>query len=104
MPMLNRFLHSRYGWLLLLLLLVAVNYIFSQFHFRADLTAEKRFTISAPTKKMLGGLKDKVEITVLMAGDLPAGFKKLARSTADMLDEFKEADANNISYKFERPG
>jgi ABC-2 type transport system permease protein len=104
MPMLNRFLHSRYGWLLLLLLLVAVNYIFSQFHFRADLTAEKRFTISAPTKKMLGGLNDKVDITVLLAGDLPAGFKKLARSTADMLDEFKAAGANNISYKFERPG
>ena len=104
MPMLTRFLHSRYGWLILLLLLIVVNYIFSQFHFRADLTAEKRYTISEPTKKMLKGLNDKVEVTVLMAGDLPAGFKKLARSTSDMLDEFREIGGNNISFRFERPG
>ncbi len=102
--MLKRLLHSRYGWLILLLLLIGINYIFSQFHFRADLTGEKRYTISEPTKKMLGGLKDKVNITVLMAGDLPAGFKKLSRSTADMLDEFRVIGGNNISFSFERPG
>ena len=102
--MLTRFLHSRYGWLILLLLLIAVNYIFSQFPFRVDLTAEKRYTISGPTRKMLEGLNDKVDVTVLMAGDLPAGFKKLAGSTSDMLDEFKAIGGNNISFRFERPG
>ena len=87
--MLNRLLRSRFGWLIVLVILIAVNYIFSKFHFRSDLTAEKRYTISEPTREMLLGLKDKVDVTVLMAGDLPAGFKKLSRSTSDMLEEFK---------------
>ena len=102
--MLNRLLRSRFGWLIVLVILIAVNYIFSKFHFRSDLTAEKRYTISEPTRKMLLGLKDKVDVTVLMAGDLPAGFKKLSRSTSDMLEEFKNIGSNNISFHFERPG
>ena len=104
MPMLKRFVRSKYGWLIFLVLLIAVNYIFSFFHFRADLTSEKRYTISAPTTKMLQQLNDKVEVTVLLSGDLPAGFKKLAGSTSDLLDEFKVFAGNNISFRFERPG
>ncbi len=102
--MLTRFVQSRYGWFILLLLLIAINYIFSGIHFRADLTAEKRYTIAAPTKKMLSELNGQVDITVLMAGELPAGFKKLSRSTSDMLDEFKSIAGNNINFRFERPG
>ena len=88
----------------MLLLLLAVNYLASVFHFRIDLTGEKRFTISKPVKKMLHGLKDRVDITVFLDGEMPAGFKKLAGSAADMLSEFKEIGANNISFSFSRPG
>ena len=53
---------------------------------------------------MLSGLKEDVDITILMAGDLPAGFKKLSRSTSDLLDEFKVIGGNHINFRFERPG
>jgi ABC-2 type transport system permease protein len=55
-------------------------------------------------KKMLRGLNGQVDITVLMAGELPAGFKKLSRSTADMLDEFQVIGGDKIHFHFERPG
>ena len=102
--MMTKLLRSRYGWVLLLLLLVAVNYLFSLFRFRADLTAEKRFTVSPATRQMLEKLDSRVDITLLMAGDMPAGFKKLAGGATELLNEFKEISSNNISYRVEEPG
>ncbi len=41
---------SKYWWLALLLILVAVNFLTSVFHARFDLTKEKRYTLSKATK------------------------------------------------------
>ena len=73
-------------------------------HFRLDLTAEKRYTLSEPTKNLLSKLEDKVDITVFLDGEMPAGFKKLAGSTEDMISSFKGIAENNLSYRFTRPG
>src|ERR1700712_2253236 len=35
---------------------------------------------------------------------MPAGFKKLANSASEMLQEFKEIGKSDIQYKFEKPG
>ncbi|MFY8046349.1 MAG: Gldg family protein, partial [Chitinophagaceae bacterium] len=88
----------------MLLLLVALNYTFSLFRFRADLTSEKRFTVSQATRNMLEKLDDRVDITLMMGGDMPAGFKKLAGGATDLLNEFKEISSNNISFRIETPG
>ena len=72
----KKFIESKYGWLYLLVILVAVNFIAAQFHYRFDLTAEKRYTLSNPTKNLLRNLHDQVSITVFLDGDMPAGFKK----------------------------
>jgi ABC-2 type transport system permease protein len=102
--MLNRLLHAKFGWAIVLLTLVGINILFSLFHFRLDLTAEKRYTLSNPTKELLRKLDDKVDITVFLDGEMPAGFKKLAGSTEDMLSAFKGTAENNLSYRFSRPG
>jgi ABC-2 type transport system permease protein len=95
---------SKYWVVTLLILLLVINYLASLVHFRIDLTEEKRYTLSAPTKKLLENLREPVSITVFLAGDLPAGFRKLSRSTEELLNEFKEISGNNISFKFEKPG
>lgn len=102
--MMNKLLRAKFGWVIMLLLLVAVNYLFSFIRFRSDLTEEKRFTLSPATRDMLSKLDDRVDITLLMGGDMPAGFKKLAGSSADMLNEFKSIAGNSISFRIERPG
>ncbi|HZG23279.1 MAG TPA: gliding motility-associated ABC transporter substrate-binding protein GldG [Chitinophagaceae bacterium] len=95
---------SKYGWVWLCIALLLVNGLASYFHFRLDLTQEKRYTLSNPTKKLLGNLPEPVDVTIFLSGDMPAGFKKLAGSSEEMLQEFKEIAGGNIRYTFEKPG
>jgi len=100
----KKLLSSKYWWVFILIALIAVNYIASQIHFRYDLTQEKRYTLSQPTKQLLEGLNDPVSITVFLKGDMPAGFKKLSNSTDEILQEFKNWGKSNIQYRFIKPG
>src|SRR5688500_18622251 len=100
----NKLMTSKYWWIYILIALIAVNYLASQIHFRADLTKEKRYTLSKPTKRLLEGLKDPVSITVFLEGDMPAGFRQLAERTRELLQEFKEYGRTNIQFQFSRPG
>jgi gliding-associated putative ABC transporter substrate-binding component GldG len=94
---------TKYWWVWLLAGVVVINYVASLIHYRIDLTSEKRYTLSSPTKKLLRDLKDQVEIDVFLAGDLPADFKNLRNNAEELLQEFKE-HSNSISYRFHRPG
>lgn len=102
--MIDRLTKSKYGWVIVLIILVLVNWLFSFIHYRADLTAEKRYTVSPATRSMLQSLDADVDITVLLSGDLPAGFRKLAGSTGDLLEEFRDLSGNRLSYRFRHPG
>ncbi len=95
---------ARYSWIGVLIILLLVNIAALLFHVRLDLTSEKRYTLSAPTKKLLGNLRGPVNITLFLSGDMPAGFRKLAGSSGDLLQEFKETGGANIRYRFEKPG
>lgn len=100
----NKFIASKYWWIYLLILLVGINYLSSLVHFRLDLTQEKRYTLSAPTKRILKDLDDQVSITVFLDGEMPAGFKKLRQTTSEMLQEFREIAKANLQFRFVRPG
>ncbi|MBU3677609.1 MAG: gliding motility-associated ABC transporter substrate-binding protein GldG, partial [Chitinophagaceae bacterium] len=83
--------------------LLLINIIGSQFHQRFDLTAEKRFSISEPTKKLLQSLKDDITIEVYLTGKLPAGFQQLSEGTREVLNEFKEYGGSKIRFSFISP-
>ncbi|HTL09707.1 MAG TPA: gliding motility-associated ABC transporter substrate-binding protein GldG [Chitinophagaceae bacterium] len=100
----KKLLSSKYWWIVLLALLVLVNIAASFFSLRADLTAEKRYTLSDPTRRMLAGLDSQVNITVFLEGDMPKDFKKLQNSSNRLLQEFKEIGKSKIKYVFEKPG
>ena len=87
-------------WLPVAILLILVNLFAAQFHKRIDLTNEKRFTISSPVKKILRNLDSVVKIDIFLKGELPSGFKKLATTTEELLQEFKETGGNKIQYRF----
>lgn len=95
---------TKYWWCYLLLATIAINYLASLVHYRADLTSEKRFTLSSPTKKLLNSLNDQVVIDVFLAGDLPADFRNLRNNAAELLQEFRENSSNSITYRFHKPG
>ena len=92
------------GWFFITaILLVLVNWLASVYHARIDLTNEKRFTLSAATKKILRNLDDQVEVKVFLKGDFPSGFKKLANNTQETLEEFQEASFGKLKYNFVSP-
>ncbi|ULQ54972.1 gliding motility-associated ABC transporter substrate-binding protein GldG [Flavihumibacter rivuli] len=100
----KKIISSKYGWLFLALALVALNWVSGFMNFRADLTAEQRYTLSSPTRRLLTGLDAPVNVDVLLSGEMPAGFRKLAVSTEDLLKSFKEAGKGNIRFRFIKPG
>lgn len=102
--MIRKALRSRFGWVWVLLLLISANLALSFLPFRLDLTAERRYTLSEPVKEMLKGLDAGVSVTVLLDGDMPAGFRRLSGSAEDMLNAFRRAAPGAVSFRFERPG
>ena len=94
---------SKYGWLVLLVLLLAINFLASVAHTRVDLTKEKRYTLSTATKNLLRNLDDNVQIDVFLKGEFPAGFRKLANSTAEFLELLKDRNSSRIHYRFISP-
>ncbi len=91
---------SSYGWAVLLLLLILINTAALWFPVRLDMTAEKKYSLSAPTRSLLKQLKEPVTIDVFLKGDFPAVFRKLQSSTNDLLTEMKSYAGNNLKIRF----
>lgn len=81
-------------------IIVVVNFIASYLFTRVDLTAEKRYSLSPATRKLLKNIDDIVFFKVYLYGkDLPPAFQRLSNETREMLDEFR-AYSDNIHYEF----
>lgn len=90
-------------WIVLVTGLIAVNLLASVYHQRFDLTEEKRYSLSRPTKNLLRNLDEPVRIEVFLKGDFPAGFRKLANSVEEFLQEIREYGNGNIDVVFTDP-
>ncbi len=84
-------------------ILVLLNVVSVYFYFRMDLTSEKRYSISKPSKEMAKKLKDVVTVKVYLDGDLNAGFTRLKESTKNLLSEYRAYGGKNIEYQFIDP-
>jgi ABC-2 type transport system permease protein len=96
--------NNKAGLAILVLLLFGINLAGTVFHYRVDLTQEKRFTLSPATRSVLSRLDSTVNITVLLTGDIKSEFKKLSTSTKELLENFKNYGGNRLQFKFELPG
>jgi ABC-2 type transport system permease protein len=99
----EKILASKFGWLLLLIVLLAINLLSAFVHTRIDLTKEKRYTLTKASRNLLAGLDDDVQIDVFLKGEFPAGFRKLAKSTEEFLQLLKDRNGSKIHYRFISP-
>jgi ABC-2 type transport system permease protein len=93
--------------LLKLLTKIAVIVIILSFlsliRLRIDLTEDKRFTLSAPTREILASLKSDIYIQVFLDGEIPIPLKRLRRSAMETLEEFRIASGRKVDYEFINP-
>lgn len=101
----KKLFNHKFAWLGLLGLFVCIVIASNYYPYRLDLTAEKRFSVSADTKKILTELDSTVNITVFLTGDLPADYRKLNQATQDLLNDFKSITrGNTLKISFQKPG
>lgn len=94
---------SKSWWIVSLIVAIGAYSLSTFINIQVDLTAEKRFTLSEPSKILLKKLDDKVEVSVLLTGDLPASFKKLQNSTTSFLERCKSISSKNFEFHFVEP-
>lgn len=88
---------------LIIVALIAMHIFSSIWHFRIDLTAEKRHTLSSVTRSFLKKNDKEILVRIYLEGDLNVGFQRLARAAREMLDEFKLASGGLLRYEFINP-
>jgi len=89
--------------LIILVVLIIIN-IFSQTKFaRWDLTANKQYTISPSTKKIIGKLDDIVNVKLYFSKNLPPVLQIQERRIKDLLDEYRAYSKGKIVIKKEDP-
>ena len=87
------------NFVLIVMILFLINFIFSFYFFRWDLTSEKRYTLSKFTKEFLKSIDDIVYFKIYLSGELPPEFNKLKNEVKEMLDEMRIYN-DNIQYEF----
>jgi ABC-2 type transport system permease protein len=100
MKAINKIFASKFWWVLLLVILFAVNYLAAFVYARFDLTKEKRYTLSKATKGLVKNLKEEVQVDVFLMGEFPSGFRKLANTTKEFLGLLKDINGSKIHYRF----
>ncbi|MDD5528090.1 MAG: GldG family protein [Patescibacteria group bacterium] len=84
-------------------LLLVVNFIFSQIHFRADLTANGDYSLSDVSKKTAANLDDVVNIKAYFSKNLPAQYLNLQQDVSDMLAEYANYSNGKIKVQMIDP-
>jgi gliding-associated putative ABC transporter substrate-binding component GldG len=88
---------------LLAAILVCVNMLAARFHYGLDLTKEKLFTLSVPTKTLLRDMDEMAVVTVYLKGSFPASFQRLGEATRERLQSFREYSGGKVVFKYENP-
>jgi uncharacterized beta-barrel protein YwiB (DUF1934 family) len=86
----------------IILALIVINIIGSQFFHRFDLTQDKRYTLSKTSLDIIKKADDPMVIDIYLDGQFPGEFKRLQTETQNLLEEFK-AYNRNIVFRFSNP-
>ena len=95
----NKKFNGALGLVLLVAVIGAVELILSSLPFRADLTAEKLYTLSNGSKAVLGKLEEDVTLKFYFSSssaDMPMGLKTYAGQVQDLLKEYERAGNGHL--------
>lgn len=84
-------------------ILVVVNIIAVKVFFRWDLTPNKIYTLSDASKSIVSRLDDRLVIKAYFTDNLPAPYNNNRRYLQELLDDYRSASNDNISYEIISP-
>lgn len=84
-------------------ILLLVNFLSNELHFRIDLTDDRQFTLSKATKDILNNLEEPVTIKAYFSENLPANITKTREDFQDLLIEYSNLSGGMIAYEFINP-
>ena len=87
---------------LLLVVLLAVNWMGTKVYKRFDLTQDQRYTLSQSALNVVKDVKSPLFVDVFLEGDFPSEFRRLRNETQQLLEEFA-LDNNQIKFEFINP-
>ena len=97
--LLNRFLILSVGLLSLLLVIQLLQLV----NVRWDLTEEKRYTVSEPSKNVLRNLDEPLLIESYLAGELPSNFERFKKAVEETLNQLAYYANGQIQFRFIDP-
>ena len=71
--------------------LVLINILVHHFVVRWDMTNDRRYSIAPTTRALMQTLDAPLQVTILLDGELNAGFLRLQRATIEMVEELEAA-------------
>lgn len=88
---------------ILIIAILAINFISSKVYKRFDLTTDKRYTLSQSAIQIIEDIESPIIIDVFLEGDdFPSEFRRLKNETKQLLEEFAAIN-NNIVFNFINP-
>lgn len=84
-------------------ILAVIWALVSLFHFRLDLTEEKRYSLHPASIAVLEALEEPIEIDILLAGELPGGMRRLQRTVEENIRTFNSHSNKRITYRYFNP-
>lgn len=89
--------------IIVIVAIIAVNFISTKVYKRFDLTTDQRYTLNEATLDIIKKAETPIVIDVFLEGeDFPSEFRRLQSETKQLLEEFR-AYNDNISFKFINP-
>ncbi|MBI5059456.1 Gldg family protein [candidate division KSB1 bacterium] len=89
--------------LIVLAIIVVVNLIGLRLFARADLTENKIYTLSAASRRVVGGLEDRMTIKAYFTKNLPPPYNANARYVEDALEDYRSYSKGNLAIEFVDP-
>ncbi len=90
-------------YIMVILSIVALNYLSNSFPVQIDLTKDQRYTISANSEKIIKEADLNIKIHLYLGGDIPSYYKKIAQSTTVLLNRFQKINPSKIEWSVEVP-
>lgn len=85
---------------LALLAVVFLSFLSGAKFFRADLTSEKRYTLSRSSKEELKSLDETIYIRIYLEGEMPAEFAHFRNTIEDLMEECRAYAGEHLQYEF----